>query len=106
MAFSTMSSRAPAPAALRASARRSGAARGFAARAAKEEVEEEAPRRSGAGKSYMLSLPGVTAPLGFFDPAAFCDAPTFTVSEAKRFREAELTHGRVASAWPGAGGGG
>jgi hypothetical protein len=44
----------------------------------------------------MLTLPGISAPLGFFDPVKFTDSPTFTVSEAKRYREAELTHGRVA----------
>jgi hypothetical protein len=43
----------------------------------------------------MMSLPGVCAPTGFFDPLGFCNSPTFTVSEAKRFREAEVTHGRV-----------
>ena len=54
-----------------------------------------APRAS-AGKDWMLQAPGITAPLGFFDPAGLCDSPTMSVSEAKRFREAELTHGRVA----------
>ena len=34
--------------------------------------------------------------MGFFDPIKFTDSPTFTVSEAKRYREAEITHGRVA----------
>lgn len=48
------------------------------------------------GKEYVLGLPGVCAPTGFFDPLGFTDSPTFTVSEAKRYREAELTHGRVA----------
>jgi len=47
------------------------------------------------GKEYMLASPGITGPLGFFDPLGFCDAPTFSVSEAKRFREIEVTHGRV-----------
>jgi hypothetical protein len=39
-------------------------------------------------------LPGVLAPVGFFDPLGFAekaDEPTM-----KRYREAELTHGRVA----------
>jgi len=44
----------------------------------------------------MLGLPGICEPTGFFDPLSLTDAPTFTVSEAKRFREAEVTHGRVA----------
>ena len=51
--------------------------------------------RASSGKDYMQSLPGISAPLGFFDPLGFTSAPTFTVSEAKRFREAEVTHGRV-----------
>jgi hypothetical protein len=40
------------------------------------------------------SLPGVLAPVGFFDPLGFCanaDAATL-----KKYREAELQHGRVA----------
>lgn len=48
------------------------------------------------GKEYMLTLPGICAPTGFFDPAGFTDSPAFTISEAKRFRECEVTHGRVA----------
>jgi hypothetical protein len=44
----------------------------------------------------MLSLPGITAPLGFFDPLGFCDNKNFSLSEAKRYREVEVTHGRVA----------
>jgi len=51
---------------------------------------------AGSAKDYVMSLPGVCAPTGFFDPLGFTDSPTFTVSEAKRFREAEVTHGRVA----------
>ena len=51
--------------------------------------------RASSGGDYMRSLPGVSAPLGFFDPLGFTSSPTFTVSEAKRFREAEVTHGRV-----------
>jgi hypothetical protein len=49
-----------------------------------------------SGKDYLLAAPGVCAPTGFWDPAGFTSSPTFNVSEAKRFREAELTHGRVA----------
>jgi len=41
-----------------------------------------------------MSLPGVAGPTGFFDPYGFCD--DITVGEASRFREAEVTHGRVA----------
>ena len=51
--------------------------------------------RASAGRDFMERLPGVSAPLGFWDPLGFTSSPTFTVSEAKRFREAEVTHGRV-----------
>jgi hypothetical protein len=51
--------------------------------------------RASSGGDYMRSLPGAVAPLGFWDPLGFSSSPTFTVSEAKRFREAEVTHGRV-----------
>lgn len=44
--------------------------------------------------AFCAGLPGATAPLGNFDPLGFCqDLP---VQEIKRFREAEVTHGRVA----------
>jgi Chlorophyll A-B binding protein len=58
-----------------------------------------APVQSG-NKATSLSafsaedLPGALAPVGFFDPLGFAakaDGPTM-----KRYREAELTHGRVA----------
>eukprot|EP00521_Asterionellopsis_glacialis_P008121 CAMPEP_0195288106 /NCGR_PEP_ID=MMETSP0707-20130614/4902_1 /TAXON_ID=33640 /ORGANISM="Asterionellopsis glacialis, Strain CCMP134" /LENGTH=225 /DNA_ID=CAMNT_0040347931 /DNA_START=59 /DNA_END=736 /DNA_ORIENTATION=+ len=39
-------------------------------------------------------LAGVVAPLGFFDPAGFSDKAD--EATMKRYREAELTHGRVA----------
>lgn len=43
---------------------------------------------------FCAGLPGAIAPLGEFDPLGFTkDLP---VQEIKRFREAEVTHGRVA----------
>lgn len=51
--------------------------------------------RASSGQDYMKQLPGVSAPMGYFDPLGFTSSPAFTVSEAKRFREAEVTHGRV-----------
>ena len=43
---------------------------------------------------FCAGLPGAIAPLGNFDPLGFTtDLP---VQEIKRFREAEVTHGRVA----------
>ncbi|EOD05780.1 light harvesting protein [Emiliania huxleyi CCMP1516] len=52
-------------------------------------------------KAFAQTLPGITAPFGFFDPAGFCSsdgASNEQVSEGKvRFyREVELKHGRVA----------
>merc|ERR1712118_416490 len=42
----------------------------------------------------VRSMPGVTAPLGFFDPLNFCgDA---SEGKIKFYREAEIKHGRVA----------
>jgi hypothetical protein len=45
------------------------------------------------GKSFMKKMPGSTAPFGFFDPLGLSPE---SVEDAKLFREAELTHGRVA----------
>jgi len=45
------------------------------------------------GKTFMKTLPGQVAPLGFFDPLNLSPE---SVEDAKLFREAELTHGRVA----------
>jgi hypothetical protein len=39
-------------------------------------------------------MPGISAPLGFFDPAGFSDGAT--EGRVKFFREVELKHGRVA----------
>lgn len=77
-----------------------------AARAAsRAPVRVSANAATSNGKEYMKTLAGISAPLGdastgsFWDPLGFTESPTFTVSEAKRFRESEVTHGRVASAW-------
>ena len=43
---------------------------------------------------FCAGLPGVVAPLGEFDPIGFTKG--LPVQEIKRFREAEVTHGRVA----------
>mmetsp|Transcript_2201 Transcript_2201/g.2978 ORF Transcript_2201/g.2978 Transcript_2201/m.2978 type:complete len:244 (-) Transcript_2201:379-1110(-) len=44
-------------------------------------------------EAFCAGLPGAVAPLGNFDPFGFTkDMP---VTEIKRFREAEVTHGRV-----------
>lgn len=43
---------------------------------------------------FCAGLPGAVAPLGEFDPLGFTKG--LPVQEIKRFREAEVTHGRVA----------
>lgn len=66
-----------------------------------EEIEEEPafvyPTVNGwtaAPEKFCAGLPGAIAPFGNFDPLGFTnDLP---VQEVKRFREAEVTHGRVA----------
>jgi len=44
-------------------------------------------------KSFCAGLPGNTAPMGDFDPLNFLDGKD--ENTIKRYREAELTHGRV-----------
>jgi len=45
-------------------------------------------------RDYLLTMPGISAPFSdVFDPAGFTDR--VTVKELRRYREAELTHGRV-----------
>merc|ERR1712139_595317 len=59
--------------------------------------EEEAPAAPAPfnGEEYAKSLPGVTDPLGFFDPLGFCSADDATEGKIKFYREVELKHGRV-----------
>jgi hypothetical protein len=60
-----------------------------------EEAAESAPEAPPEPPKFdVKKMPGITAPLGFFDPAGFCN----DASEGKiRFyREVELKHGRVA----------
>lgn len=40
-------------------------------------------------------LPGVVAPTGYFDPLGFCQKG-ISLNDVKRYREAEVQHGRVA----------
>lgn len=50
---------------------------------------------SSAARDYLLTLPGISEPFpNMFDPAGFADKAT--VREVKRWRESEITHGRVA----------
>merc|ERR1719454_988561 len=59
--------------------------------------ESEAPTEAPAfnGVEYAKSLPGVTGPLGFFDPLGFCSAEDVTEGKIRFYREVELKHGRV-----------
>merc|ERR1712139_341119 len=59
--------------------------------------EEEAPAAPAPfnGVEYAKSLPGITGPLGFFDPLGFCLADDITEGKIKFYREVELKHGRV-----------
>merc|ERR1712232_1449610 len=53
------------------------------------------PKSSGLKASFVgEDLPGVLAPVGFFDPLGFAEKAD--ENTLKRYREAELTHGRVA----------
>merc|ERR1719231_1744408 len=44
----------------------------------------------------VKAMPGVTDPLGFFDPLGYCSAEGVTEGKVRFYREAELKHGRVA----------
>jgi hypothetical protein len=47
------------------------------------------------GEAFAKTLPGVTGPLGFFDPIGFCSAEDITEGKIRFYREVELKHGRV-----------
>mmetsp|Transcript_7408 Transcript_7408/g.11265 ORF Transcript_7408/g.11265 Transcript_7408/m.11265 type:complete len:213 (+) Transcript_7408:163-801(+) len=57
---------------------------------AKKEVAPVAP----ANTFTVDTLPGALAPVGFFDPLGFAEKAD--ANTLKRYREAEITHGRVA----------
>lgn len=44
----------------------------------------------------MKGMPGITGPLGFFDPLGYSEADGVTEGKVRFYREAELKHGRVA----------
>merc|ERR1719395_407532 len=58
-----------------------------------QETVAETPAFNGV--EFAKSLPGVTGPLGFFDPLGFCSAEDVTEGKIKFYREVELKHGRV-----------
>jgi hypothetical protein len=47
------------------------------------------------GVAYAKALPGVTEPLGFWDPLGFCSDEKLTEGKLKFYREVELKHGRL-----------
>merc|ERR1719217_1135578 len=47
------------------------------------------------GVAYAKALPGVTEPLGFWDPLGFCSDEKLTEGKLKFYRECELKHGRL-----------
>merc|ERR550537_610748 len=60
---------------------------------AAEEVEAPPPFDPLA---FAKSLPGITGPLDFFDPAGFCSQEGVTEGKIRFYREVELKHCRVA----------
>ncbi|KAG2445489.1 hypothetical protein HXX76_000105 [Chlamydomonas incerta] len=64
-------------------------------RAAVAEPQSAAPVSAEDVFAYTKNLPGVTAPFeGVFDPAGFL--ATASIKDVRRWRESEITHGRVA----------
>merc|ERR550514_1956940 len=55
----------------------------------------EAAPKTFDGVAYAKALPGVTEPLGFFDPLGFCSDEKLTEGKLKFYRECELKHGRL-----------
>merc|ERR1711981_740303 len=58
-----------------------------------EAAVEEAPAFNGV--TFAKTLPGITAPMGFFDPLGFCSDDNITEGKIRFYREVELKHGRV-----------
>ena len=58
-------------------------------------AKKEAAPLAAASSAYIDNLVGALEPVGFFDPLDF--AAKADDNTLKRYREAELTHGRVAS---------
>merc|ERR1711918_56074 len=63
--------------------------------AAAAPVEEEPPAPFN-GETFAKTLPGITAPLDFFDPAGFCSQEGVTEGKIRFYREVEIKHCRVA----------
>merc|ERR1712060_892263 len=46
--------------------------------------------------AFAKTLPGITDPLGFFDPAGFCSQEGVSEGKVRFYREVEIKHCRVA----------
>merc|ERR1719502_2145736 len=60
----------------------------------KGSAKKAAPKKFD-GVAYAQELPGVTEPLGFWDPLGFCSDEKLTEGKLKFYREVELKHGRL-----------
>merc|ERR1719390_87043 len=56
---------------------------------------EKAAAKKFDGVAYAKEMPGVTEPLGFWDPLGFCSDEKLTEGKLKFYREVELKHGRI-----------
>ena len=61
-----------------------------------QEAAVEAPPPPPTPLEIAKGMPGITGPLGFFDPLGYCEGDDVTAGKVRFFREAELKHGRVA----------
>jgi light-harvesting complex I chlorophyll a/b binding protein 4 len=72
----------------------------FAARTAGVKMQVEAPAVEAppvlSAREYAQTLPGITDPLGFFDPLDCTAQEGVTLGKVRFYREVELKHGRVA----------
>jgi GTP-binding protein len=56
---------------------------------------ESTPPAPFNGEAFAKTLPGITGPLGFFDPLGYCSEEGITEGKIRFYREVELKHGRV-----------
>ena len=61
-----------------------------------ETAAVEAPPPPPTPLEIMKGMPGISGPLGFFDPLGYASADDVTEGKIRFYREAELKHGRVA----------
>ena len=61
-----------------------------------EAVTAEEPPAPFNGVTFAKTLPGITGPLDFFDPAGFCSQEGITEGKIRFYQEVEIKHARVA----------